>query len=156
MTFAAMTLRVLTGTIFTALFARCRAFAIATAILRPVKLPGPMERYTWLMSAGVLANFWRSDFAVGIISALWESGAEKFRDSSSLVPDARATEPFLPEVSSARISGWGILGEFAVLGWAADLGSRLVFSGLSVVKCVLLLIFFSVFYRFSLIGLKKG
>ena len=41
-TLAAMTSRVSIGTIFAA-FARCIVLAIVTAILSPVKLPGPAE-----------------------------------------------------------------------------------------------------------------
>ena len=101
--FSARTSSELTATILAAV-ARWRIFAIVTAILMPVKLPGPqLCRYGRCRAARPLR--WRRLLQQVKSSAPCRRWPDK-NSHSSIVPAApSAADPVRPEVSTARASG---------------------------------------------------
>ena len=96
---------------------------------RPVNEPGPMEMWSCCICAGVRLKRLNRCWTVGKSSPVCVMGAEKVDSASRLGPSARATVPTLLEVSTANISGVGVMSGTSG-GIGIGLGQR-AFSGFS-------------------------
>lgn len=84
----------------------CRAklsiFAVAAAILSPVKLPGPFVKQNAPISSNLQPASCRTASIEPNNSLLWRIFPEKIFSASKETPRPAATEPIRPEQSTAR------------------------------------------------------